>query len=56
LDVKWTEKEGYSILVQRKINIGEVPLQVPCKYSVSAFDHFTYKDELLAILKDVPEM
>ena len=26
LDVKWSNKEGYSIVVQRKINIGDVPL------------------------------
>jgi len=56
LDVKWSEKEGYSIVVQRKIKTGEVPLKVPCKYSVSAFDQFVYKDELLAILKNVPEV
>lgn len=56
LDVKWGEKEGYSIVVQRKIKIGEVPLKVPCKYSVSAFDQFAYKNELLAILKVVPEV
>jgi hypothetical protein len=56
LDAKWDEKQGFSLIAQKDITKGEIPLQIPCHYVVSAFDYFPYKDDFLLILRDVKEV
>ena len=56
LDAKWDEKLGFSLSAQKDIMKGEIPLQIPCHYVVSAFDYFPYKDDFLLILRDVKEV
>ncbi len=56
LDIKYDEREGFSTVVLNQIDKDEVPLKVPCKYVASSFDYFAYKEDLLSILRELPEV